>query len=339
MQPPHRAPEDARCALHPDQVAIHVCARCGSFMCGACSQGGVGSNCPSCRRLSDSSPFPFVRNDFSFNQIFSFAIETFKRDWLMLCLAVLIVLAVSGMASGISSLLNQVILAVLGLSEDSRRPFSNIPVLMVSMSIGIVVSTLISAVVQGFMTLGLYRVVIDVLDGKKADLGRLFSQGRKVGRYFVLYLIIMALTLLPMVVVSGLMAAGVLVTSGVSMSDLDSNTFNELLGPGTLAVLFLGLLALIVYLFWLMPLWLFGVPELVVSEASATEALGRAWRMADQMRMNAILYSMASGLVILAGVVACCVGIIPAMAVYYLMTVGLFLAVRNGPELGLPERE
>ena len=339
MQPPHRAPEDARCALHPDQAAIRVCDRCGSFMCGACSEGGAASNCPSCRQLSEPNAFPFSRADFSLNQIFSFAIEAFKREWLMLCLAVLIVVAVSGMASGVSSLLNQIILAVLGLSDDPNRPFSNIPVLVVSMSIGFVVTTLVSAVVQGFMTLGLYRLVVDVLDGKKVDLGRLFSQGRKVGRYFVLYLIILALTLLPMVVLFGLMAAGVLLSSGVSVSDLSSNTMSELTGPGTIAAFSLGLLVLSVYLFWLIPLWLFGIPELVVSEASATEALGRAWRMADQMRMNAILYSMVSGLVIMAGFVACCVGIIPAMAIAYLLNVGLFLAVRNDPELGLPERE
>jgi hypothetical protein len=40
------------------------------------------------------------------------------------------------------------------------------------------------------------------------------------------------------------------------------------------------------------------------------------------------------GLVTLAGVLACCVGMLPAMGLSYLLMGGLYLTLRNGSDVG-----
>lgn len=44
-----RAPQDATCAVHPDEPAPTVCERCGIFMCRECSARYAEDRCPKCR--------------------------------------------------------------------------------------------------------------------------------------------------------------------------------------------------------------------------------------------------------------------------------------------------
>lgn len=47
-------PPSARCAKHVDAAAVDVCQRCGSFVCGACSNvRREDVYCPSCTTLLD----------------------------------------------------------------------------------------------------------------------------------------------------------------------------------------------------------------------------------------------------------------------------------------------
>jgi hypothetical protein len=154
-----------------------------------------------------------------------------------------------------------------------------------------------------------------------------------------LYLVILAIMVVPIFVVFAVVGGGVALAGGLSLGSLNPDTFGEAMGPiGALAFIVAGG-AVVAYSFWLLPLWLFGVPELVVSDASAIEALRRAWQVGSGQRLTVFGYSMMSGLVTIAGMVACCVGVIPALGVAYLLNLGLFLAARNDPALELPPRE
>lgn len=331
MQPSPGAPSAAQCALHPDQSATEVCARCGNFMCAECSGSGQEPQCPSCRELTSTGEFPFTRGDFSFSQLFDYAFETFKRDWLMICLAVVVVFAVSLLATGISNVINQIILAVLGLQVDSANPTGNLTAFAASTGLSLTLGSAINMVVQGFVVMGLYRVLIDALEGRKVDLSRLFTQARKLGRYIVLNLILMTVTYLPVLAVFGLVAGGALVGSGVSPSDLDTDTMRELLGPGVILAMVAALFGVIAYTVWVLPLWLFSVPELVVSESSPVEALQRAWQLAPGLRLATFGYTFIAGLITMGGFLLCCVGVVPAMGLASLLSLSLFLAARSDP--------
>jgi hypothetical protein len=39
---------EPRCGLHPDQLAVEVCARCGAFLCGGCLVLADEASCAPC---------------------------------------------------------------------------------------------------------------------------------------------------------------------------------------------------------------------------------------------------------------------------------------------------
>lgn len=48
-EPPAPPPLGARCARHPDAPAVALCARCGTFLCGECTElRGETAYCASC---------------------------------------------------------------------------------------------------------------------------------------------------------------------------------------------------------------------------------------------------------------------------------------------------
>lgn len=49
---PLAVPLGARCASHPEAPAVALCARCGSFLCGECTElRGEGAYCAACVEL------------------------------------------------------------------------------------------------------------------------------------------------------------------------------------------------------------------------------------------------------------------------------------------------
>jgi len=287
--------------------------------------------------MVERTAFPFTRSDFTFNQLFAYAYDTFKRDWLMLSLAVLVFFAIAGFATGVTSALNQIAIGLMGGGFDSSSSRADLPGIFGALALGTSVGMVLNMVVQGFVMLGLYRVLIDALDGKKVDLGRLFSQGRKLGRYVVLNIILMVITYVPMAMVFGLIFGGVLLSTGLSVHELSFDAFEQALRLPVIVGVLLASIALVAFAVWLYPLWLFGVPELVVSEATPVEALQRAWQVGSGLRLTAFGYSFVVGLVMLGGLALCCVGVVPALAIAYLLNLSLFLAARADP--AFPARE
>ncbi len=322
MQSPQSAPAGARCAVHTEVAASAVCARCGNFMCGTCSQGGAQQWCPTCV-ASYAGAFPFKRDDFDFSRIWDFCWAIFTREWVMLSVAVIIYFFVAMAGGMVGNIFTQAAMqATIGgdpgaLARDPERLFTarNIAILGGAYAMSILIST----VVTGIGLMGLIRVSTDVLHGRKVDLGRMFLDIKKLGRYVGAQLLLMAVGLVgavPMGIAAYLAFAGARGDRPV------------VLAVGGLVSALIALTLAIVAL----PL-LLAQYEIVYGDAGTIEALSRVWRLGSGFRLQLFGYSLVGGLVILAGVIACCVGMLPAMGLQQLIMASLYLALRNGSDL------
>lgn len=332
MQQPQATP-NAQCALHPGAVATGVCARCGSFMCPTCSDGGTQPMCPRCRAFS-SPAFPLTRDDFDFSRVWDHAWNSFAREWVMLCVAVIIFGAIAGIGAGLSSVFNKILLYVAGIHSDPANPLGNVKALLAEFALGQTVGMVINTVVQSVAMMGLVRVVLDVLVGRKADLGRMFVNLERLPSWIAMMLLQFVIVQVP----AWLIIGG---TGYAALHDYDLDSLSQMLkssnGPEHLGVMLLTFAAgsLLVMIFWFiaLPLPLFAGPELLVSGCSPVEAISRAWRMASGHRFAIIGYGLMVTLVNVVGVVACCVGALPAFALGTVLTCTLFLALRD-PSFG-----
>ncbi|RKH46687.1 hypothetical protein [Corallococcus llansteffanensis] len=309
------------CALHPLRGATGTCARCGNFMCDTCSEGGTSSRCPTCRERHGLT-FPLHRDNWSVSALWDVCWAAFQREWGMLSLAVLISLGVSGG----SQLLVNVGLGI-GAAADS-------PVL-----IGVLggAGFLAQLVVQGLVQLGLLRVCFDVLQGGRADVARLFSQMHKVIPYLLTLLVIFAIVVVPMIIVGMLGFLAVLGTGAMSglSADASSSEVMNLLGPvlGVVALLSVVMLFPLVYV--LLPLY-FVQPELTYEEVppSPLALLRRCWELARGQRLAMLGVGLITAVLMIGGLIACCVGLIPAMGLGQLLIAGMYLALRPRSDEG-----
>lgn len=307
----------AFCALHPDQRAQRTCTRCGNFMCGQCAEGGSQSNCPTCRqRLGLTEAFPLTRQDWTFSGLWDYCFELFKRDWVMLSVGALILMGVSVAAQAVGN-----ILPTLGAAAES------IP-LTVALTLG---AFLVQNVLQGIVGMGFMRMLLDVLQGRRAEISWMFSQVHKTGTYLGTLLVIA----LGAVVVIGLLSALVLVLL-MPGNPFDFENFNpEALDEGNLAAVVVVLAVAAVPLAWLsLPLYLLQAELAADDHPTVMGVLRNCFAYARGQRLSILGVSMVNGLVLIAGMLACCVGFIPALALSSLLTVGLCLALRTGADTG-----
>jgi hypothetical protein len=301
----------ARCALHPEALAQGTCTRCGNFMCFACTEGGRQTSCPTCRARAGGHAFPFTRDSWTVSGLWDYCFEIFKREWVMLSVAVLVTLGITLIVQLMGN-----ILPMLGEAAGST-----------ALSVGLtVVSFLVQNVVQGVMGMGLMRMLLDMLHGQRADIGRLFSQFHKIGVYLASVLLIFAAALL----VFGILAALLFViavpggTFPESFSEVNWEPSRIILAVGV------GVLSLpgLIYLF--LPLYLLQ-PELAHEEhPSALQSLRHCYAYMRGQRLAAVGFSLVNMLLLFAGLLACCVGFIPALGLSYLLVSALYLALRAG---------
>lgn len=307
----------AFCALHPEQRAQRTCTRCGNFMCGQCAEGGSQSNCPTCRqRLGLGEAFPLTRQDWTFSGLWDYCFELFKRDWVMLSVGALILMGVSVAASAIGN-----ILPALGSVAES-----------VALSgVLTVASFLVQNVLQGIVGMGFMRMLIDVLQGGRADIGRMFSQVHKTGTYLGTLLVIS----LGAVVIIGLLSVVVLMML-MPGHPFDFENFNpDALDGGNLIAVFAVLGVAVIPLTWLtLPLYLLQAELAAEEHPTVMGVLRSCYAYARGQRLPMLGVSLVNGLVLIAGMLACCVGFIPALALSSLLTVGLCLALRTGADTG-----
>ncbi|MFL5348460.1 MAG: B-box zinc finger protein [Hyalangium sp.] len=296
----------AQCALHPDQPAMSTCTRCGSFMCSTCAEGGAQTLCPSCQqRLGLGQGFPLNRANWSFSALWDYCFEIFKREWLMLSVSILVFFGVAFIVQFIVNLL-----PLLGAALKSQ----------VTTIVLTILTMIIQQAVQGVLGLGLMRVMFDLLEGQKLDIGRLFSQLHKVGPFLLTMLLVVLMIAIPVGVIGGIIGVA-RVASGMAW---------ESLLPVALG---LGVLAFIPLLYFLIPLFLLQAEIAYSDEPSPMQVLRNCYAYARGERLSIFGVFLVGILVAMVGMLACCVGVLPAMGMTYLLMGGLYLALRNGAEI------
>lgn len=336
MRSSETAPYGAVCATHPLVPASATCPRCGNFMCAECSTRGGESQCPACRALSAESPFPFTRADFSFDRLWGFVLERWQREWVMLSVAVLVMFGATLAVGLVTNIIQAVLMAAQGAAKSAGSE-ENLGALFFAIGVSQFIGIVLRLVVDGVFQLGMVRIVLDVLNGRRVDLGRLVSQVSKMPRYVAQLLLVSVAVMIPVVAVYGVAfligakSGGVEVSSLTSLQDAveSGDIFMSMWLPFSVATLLL--LPLLIY--FTLPL-VFMNAELVYGDASPLEVIRRCYVIADGFRLPIFGYGLIAGLVAIVGVLACCLGILPAIGLAQLLMTGLFLAVRNGT--GLP---
>lgn len=331
---PGQAPFGAKCAVHPERDAGLVCGRCGNFMCGACAGGGA--LCPSCQRTVGTG-FPFQRNDFDFNRLWAHAYAAWQRDWLMLTVGAVIFVAIVTGGSLVTNVLNRLILAALNIEIDQRNPLGSVKALVATLLVGQTAGALVNMIVQGIGLLGLIRLTMDVLLGKKADVGRMFVTLRKLPTYIVTQLILFVLLTVPSLLFMGGVFVAALASAGFSVRHLDDVRLQALASATPIALFVAGVAVLVVAALALLSVTMFPAMELVVSECGPFEAIVRAWRIVSGLRLRLVGYALASWGLMVASVMLCCVPVIVVAPLAYALLVAFFLAARNGLDLPPPD--
>ncbi len=310
----------ARCAMHPSIAARGTCERCGNFMCEVCSEGGARRLCPACReRTGEGADFPLDRHSWSINALWEYCFEAFKREWLMLSVAMLVAMAV-GM---VAQLAGNVASTIAGFTDS-------VALIVLAALFAFVVQT----VVQGVMGMGMLRVAFDVLEGGRADLGRLFSQMHKAWRYLGTALLAVLVLGVPLMLLFGLLLVVGMLVVGVPVGVLAGEDALRAQGPLMVALFSgAGLITLVPALYFGMPVYLLQAHLAFSEEETPVGALRHCYLLVRGQRMSLFGVLLVMGVVALIGMLACCVGILPALALSQLLLGGAYLALRRGSVL------
>lgn len=287
----------ARCAQHPMQAASGTCSRCGNFTCSEC---GPGALCPACAER-EGHAFTLSRDAWTFSGLWDHTVATFKREWVMLSLASLVFLIISMALSAGGAVVQGLAQAAGGVSGVWTVQG---------------VSFVVQQVVQGALVLGLVRMSLEALQGRKAELGQLFGQFRKVPRYLLMLLIVAVVAYVP---IGALVGAGYVAHQQGLISDTGAAV-----AAGVMTLVLVGPL-----LYFGLPLS-FSVIELAYDDrVGAVQALRNSYAIGQGQRLATVGVALVGAALVFAGLMAFCVGIVPAMGFAYLLFGGLYLALRN----------
>lgn len=120
--------------------------------------------------------------------------------------------------------------------------------------------------------------------------------------------------------------------SGMSWND--PSGFRELFtNPALIPIVASFVVLIFLAVILSLPVTLFASPELIVGNCGPVEALSRAWALGRGQRWRVVGYSLLSGAIAMVGMLACCVGLLPAFPLAYMILLALFLALRNSSSL------
>jgi len=294
----------ARCAEHPELPAHAVCARCGNFMCTTCSLHGQSSHCNSCRGRAGATSFPFSRERFSIGDLIGYAWERFKLHWLMLSLCTLVFVAVVYGIAFVGAFAGMVIATAVASDPAQAGMMSGaIQALM----------QIVQVAAQLWLQLGVLHVVLEVLQGRDAEVGAMFTQvGRMPAAFGQLLLIYLGFIL-------------VFAPIGLAAYLLAGSDIEKAIPYGLAA----GAVAMIPLIYVMLGM-AFAMVELVYNPASgAIAAIRTSFEMVRGQRWVVLGTALISGVVMFGGVLACCIGMIPAVAFGTMIYCSLFLALRT----------
>lgn len=311
-----------------------MCARCGNFMCAPCAANGTEAQCPACRQLNPTG-FPYDANA-DLGTLWGYVADRFQREAAMCIVAGLIFFAFVIGGGLVSNVITKVVNAIVGIKFDPANPLRNLSGFGLNLAVSQVVSMGVNLVVQGIAMVGLYRVLMDVLVGKRADLARMFSQLEVLPHYVLLHLAMFFFITVPTFVYFGLVSLLGFKIIGTDLRELQQLRPEKLF---SLELVGLMLAALVIYLLVVvvvLPVSLFATPELIVGRCNAFEAVKRAWDLGEGQRLRAFGYSFIAGVLIFLGVLACCVGVLVALPVASMLVLALFLSLRQSSTLPPP---
>ena len=307
-------PEDqaqARCVLHPESAAEGTCARCGNFLCFTCNEAGRFTLCPTCRAQRS---FPLRRENWTFDALWQLAWTRFQQEWVMLSVASLIIFGTSFVIGSVSQAFQMAAAAAFG----DKPQFMAIAVGAVA-----VVTQIFSVFVQGVMQLGMYRICLDVLRGSTVDLGHFMRQARKLGTYVLSILFIFLIVFIPMLLVGAAI--------GFAAYFLFSGSSGEP-APEKIALLIAipSLLLFVPFIWFVIPLTFSPLEIAIQDEVGPVQAVRNAFAVASGERLRIIGIMFAAGAIAIVGLMACCIGIVPAGGLANLLITGLYLSLRSG---------
>jgi hypothetical protein len=278
-------------------------------MCAPCGAGE--SNCPACRALQPATGFAFDERA-TLEQQLSHALAAYQREWKSCAVAAALYIAVLVGGSVVMGIFGSLVgMAVMRLLDEAKT-WS--PFLLPAFTM---VRNLLLIPVQSFAALGLMRMMLDVLMGRSPTASRFFSDTRLLPAAMAIQL---PFTL---VLASPSLATSALMTAAPEVAPFASVGFS---------VVFL-----VAFLFFGLGWWLFSVPELLISDCGALEAMRRALTLGRPWRNLRILgYTALAGLITLSGILACGVGALAALPFASLVVLSLFLALRHSSQLPAP---
>ena len=295
-------------AFHPKAAARAVCDWCGAFMCDACTEGGQKRLCSTCRARSGAAAFPLRRDAWRLDALFGIAWRAFTRGGLQIVVALLVLVGTYVALSYVPLLI---------------RPFvARNPAVFLG---GLIAWTGVDMVIVTGLWLGLMDMTFDALDGQPVRLGTLFWHLGKTGRLLLLLLVILGATLLPTLAFQEL--ASLAVSIGTHLGTHARIALVGLAGGGLVALA--GSI-------WLLLALTFALLELALDDdVGAIEAMRRSFVLARGKRWAILGVGLLAGLVGMAGMLLCGIGMLASLPLAYLVMSALFLTLRNGS--GLPD--
>ena len=273
-------------------------------MCAGCCAGN--SNCPACRALVPATEFPFDESA-TLEQLLTHALRAYQREWQAGAMATLLYLLIVGGGTWFIGAASSFGAMALTKLVDQAWGFQLVALLQ----------RLLVIPLQSLGSLGLMRMMLDVVQGRSPAPARFFGELRLMPRALLIQLAFSLVLATPQL-------ASLLVT---------------IVLPGQAANVAMGTQCLFGPLFLLFGLswWLFSIPELLISDCTALQAMQRAWSLGSELRRFRVLgYAALAGALVLAGVLACFVGVFAGLPFAALILLSLFLALRNSSSLPAP---
>ncbi|QSQ11609.1 hypothetical protein [Myxococcus landrumensis] len=292
-------------------------------MCDICGEQGTQSQCPTCReRDGQGRAFPMDRNNWTIGGLFEVSWAAFKREWVMLTVCALLFLMGVMLGGAVSE--------VLKLVGEKMGGAASV--------VFILLGTVLSWVVQGVAIMGMMRVCLDVIQGQRADVGRLFSQVNKVGAYVVSNLLAVAIFLPIILLCFAVMVGAFVAVAGISVSDLSSVSDVKQLMEMTQASVLLVAVGLCVLIVAVPSIWI-GMPLALVSVALADtenpkviDTIRKCFGYVKGQRLSMFGAAFLATLILMVSVFLCCLPVIPAMGFFYLLFAGLYLSLSRGEQ-------
>ncbi len=150
--------------MHSGALSQGTCSRCGNYVCDICTEQGHYTECLTCRERGGLG-FLFTRDDWTVRGLGGHAWASFKREWLILLVAMALLFVAALILGGAQGIAQVLIFGIKG----TQTPFAFRQIIFSSL-FGLVLNLMVTPLMVGYIALSL-----DALRGNKLRLERLFE--------------------------------------------------------------------------------------------------------------------------------------------------------------------